>query len=60
MSVNMPFEITLEELKKINLELKKNDKDLFIALNKNFYTSELDSLKVILKEIDKLDIKGIF
>lgn len=60
MSVNMPFEITLEELKKINLKLKKNDKDLFIALNKNFYTSELDSLKVILKEIDKLDIKGIF
>lgn len=60
MSVNMPCYIDLEELKKINKICLKNKKELFISLNKNFYSKELEELKRILKEIDKLNIKGIF
>ncbi len=60
MSVNMPCYIDLEELKKINKICLKNKKELFISLNKNFYSKELEELKGILKEIDKLNIKGIF
>ena len=53
-SVNLPLEISLEELKKI-----KTDKDIFVSINKNIFSSELEELKTILKEIDKLNIKGI-
>ena len=54
-SVNMPFYLSLEEIKGLDIK----DKDLFIAINKNIYTSELENLKKILLELDKLNIKGI-
>lgn len=60
MSVNMPLDITLEEVKNINKIIKENNKELFISLNKNFLSSELDDLKIVLKELDSLDITGIF
>ena len=58
-SVNFPYNLTMEELIKINDVCKKNDKDLFISLNKNIHSKEIDKLKEILVKIDKLDIKGI-
>ncbi len=55
LSVNMPFYITLDELKKI-----KTKKEIFISLNKNFNNSELGVLKKTLLELNDLDIKGVF
>lgn len=52
-SVNMNLEFTIEEIK------ENIDKNIFVAINKNIYSHELDKLKEILKELDKLDIKGI-
>ena len=53
-SVNLPIELTLDQIKNIN-----TDKEIFIAINKNIYSSELEELKDILIELDKLNIKGI-
>jgi len=59
-SVNIPTNLSLDELEKINILLKENNKELFISLNKNMINSDIEKLKQILKFIDKLDIKGIF
>lgn len=56
-SVNMPLDITLEDIKQIKEQIK--EKELFISLNKNIYSSELEELKTILKELDKLNLSGI-
>lgn len=53
-SVNLPNYVSLNEIKNIN-----TDKEIFIAINKNIYSRELEELKNILKELDKLNIKGI-
>lgn len=53
-SVNLPNYVSLEDIKNI-----KTDKEIFIAINKNIYSREIDELKGILKELDKLNIKGI-
>lgn len=52
-SVNMNLEFTLDEIKKIT------DKEVFVAINKNIYSHELDELKRNLIELDKLNIKGV-
>ncbi len=54
-SVNV-LTITFDAFKKF---LKKN-KNVFVALNKNFTNSELEALKEILIYLDSQDIKGIF
>lgn len=59
-SVNFPCDLTIEELKEINELLNENDKELFISLNKNMINSDIEELKKLLKEIDELNIKGIF
>lgn len=56
-SVNMPLDITLDELKQIREKMK--EKELFIALNKNIYSSELEDLRQILKQLDELNLSGI-
>ena len=48
---------TLDEIKKIKEENK--DIEIFISLNKNFFNPELDDLKKVLKEIDKLNVSGV-
>ena len=58
-SVNNPYNINLDNLKKINKLCKENNKELFISLNKNIYSREIDKLKKELKEIDKLNLNGI-
>ena len=59
LSVNMPCYFEIEELKEINEYLKENNKELFVSLNKNFHTIELDKLKEVLFLIENLDVKGI-
>ena len=50
-------ELTIDEIK----ELVNDNKDIeiFIAANKNIFNDELDNLKELLLELDKLDIKGV-
>lgn len=57
-SVNSPYKVTLEEIKNIKNEMKS--KEIFVSLNKNIYSSEIESLKNILKEIEILELAGIF
>jgi len=57
-SVNSPYKVTLEEIKNIKNEMKS--KEIFVSLNKNIYSSEIESLKNILKEIETLELAGIF
>ena len=47
-------EITLEELKDIK------DKEVFLAIDKNIFNSDLELLENTLKRIDKYNIAGIF
>lgn len=54
-SINFNNYFNIEEIK----ELAKKT-ELFVALNKNMHTIDLDNLKKILIELNKLDIKGIF
>lgn len=60
MSVNLPNYYTLDELKEINKYLKKNNKELFVSVNKNIHNHELDELKAILMKLNELDIKALF
>lgn len=57
MSVNMPDTFTLEEVKGI---CHTYNKEIFIALNKNMHTKDLDKLKEILIELETLNITGIY
>ena len=55
-SVNIPCEVTIEELE----NLSKENINLFISLNKNMFNDDIDKLKEILPVLDNLNIKGIF
>ena len=56
-SVESIYYYTLEEIK----EIKNNyDGEIFIKLNKNFQNKDIDKLKEILIELDKLKVTGIF
>lgn len=59
-STNLPIYFDMDDIVKINKIVKENKKELFISLNKNMFNSDLDTLKEILKQLDTLDIKGIF
>ncbi|MBO5183137.1 MAG: U32 family peptidase [Bacilli bacterium] len=56
LSVNMPIYYTLEQIKKIT---KESNKEIFISLNKNMHSNDLENLKQTLIELSKLKIKGI-
>lgn len=60
MSVNMPDYFTLDEIKKIKNICKEKNIEVFVALNKNMHTKDLEPLNNILSTIDNLDINGIF
>lgn len=60
MCVNMPFKVTIDELEKVNNLLIEHNKELFVSMNKNFYSSELDNIKENLLKLEKLNISGIF
>ena len=48
---------TLEEIKNI---CKNTNKEVFVKVNKNFMNEDIEPLKGILIELDKLNIKGLF
>ena len=50
---------TLDDLKKIDELCLKNDKELFVSLNKNMHNKDLAFLKEVLLLLDDLHIKGI-
>lgn len=54
-SINFETTFSLEEIK----GLSKLDIELFVALNKNLHTNELDDIKEILYELEKINIKGL-
>ena len=57
-SVQSDITYTLEEIKKI--VNKNNSKEIFININKNLLNADINPLKEILLELDKLNITGIF
>ena len=57
-SVDYRSYYSLEEIKKIKNEIP--DKEIFVVLNKMMENEDIDNLKNILLEIDKIDITGIF
>jgi len=58
LSVNMPDAYTVNEIKE--LCDKYQNKDIFVALNKNMHTKDLEDLKSALIELDNLNLSGIF
>ena len=56
LSVNMNEYFTLEEIKQI---LKTTNKEIFISLNKNMHSKDLEKLEETLIELEKLDIKAV-
>jgi len=57
--INMPVNFTKKEVFEIIDICNKNNKEIFISLNKNMFNSDLDYLKEILLELDKKEINGI-
>ena len=47
----------LDEIKNIR---NKSNKEIFIKINKNIFNNEIDKLRDILIELDKMNIYGIF
>ena len=56
-SVESVYYYTLEEIKEIK---NQYNGEIFIKLNKNFQNKDIDKLKEILIELDKLKVTGIF
>ena len=57
-AVQSPIYFTLEEIKETT---EKNPSlEIFVNINKNIFNDDIESLKKVLKELDKLNIKGIF
>lgn len=57
--INMPYNFNYDEILELIDICNKNNKEIFISLNKNIHNNELDYLKEILLKLDKLDITGI-
>lgn len=57
-SVQSPIYFDLEEIKQIKKE--NPSLELFISINKNLLNSDIDPLKEVLKELDELNLQGIF
>ena len=53
-SVYTSYDLDIDEIKNI-----KTNKELYISINKPLYTNDIDNLKPIIKELTKLNIKGI-
>lgn len=60
MCVNVGSSFSLEEIKDLTSLLKENQTELFICLNKNMHNDDLEHLKYILLELEKLNLTGIF
>lgn len=58
-SVNLPCSFSLNEISKITEVLKKENKEIFVAVNKNIHNEELSDLEEILTFLNSLPIDGI-
>lgn len=58
MSTNLPNDYSVDDIKSIIDTY--SDLEVFVALNKNMHSKDLDVLKKILIELEKLNIAGIF
>lgn len=58
-SVNMDSSFSLEEVKEIVSLLKKENKEVFIHLNKNMFSHDLKPLEELLLAIEELQVDGI-
>ena len=56
-SVDYKNTYTIEDIKNI---CNKTDKEIFVVINKMIENDEVESLKEVLLELDKLNIKGVF
>ncbi len=56
-AIQSPVYYTLAEIKDLT---KSTDKEIYININKNIFNDDIEPLKEILKELDTLNIKGIF
>lgn len=57
-AVQSPIYYTLDEIKKIKEENK--ELEIFVNINKNLLNKDIEPLKEILIELDKLNLSGIF
>ena len=57
--VNSSFYITINELENIISIIKKNNKKIYISLNKNMFNSDLEYLKEVLIKLNNMDIDKI-
>ena len=53
LSVNMPIYYSIDEVESLS-----SSKEIFVSLNKNMHSSDLELLESILVRLSKLDIKG--
>jgi putative protease len=60
MSVNLPIYFKINEIKEIISYLNGNNKEVFVALNKNMHNKDLTYLKEVMLMLNDYDIKGIF
>ena len=59
-SVNLPYYFNLEEIIEITKYLNKNNKEVFININKNIHNDELSELKKILLELNNFNVKVMY
>ena len=59
-SVNLPYYFNLEEIIEITKYLNKNNKEVFIDINKNIHNEELPELKKILLELNNFNVKVMY
>lgn len=55
-SINYPHTFNLEDIKKV----QNSGKEVFVIVNKNIHNNELEKLKKVLLELDKLKLNGLF
>lgn len=55
LSVNMPIYYSIDEVEDLSFS-----KEIFVSLNKNMHSNDLDKLESTLVRLSKLNIKGVF
>ena len=57
--VNINNGFSIEQIKQINKIIKENKKQIFININKNMNNQDIENIKLILKELNNLNIDGL-
>lgn len=59
-TVNMGYLVTEKDLNTVIEKIKKDNKQIFININKNMFNKDLEKLKKLLKDLNNKDIKLCF